>query len=196
METWRSLLLDQGTLHDLRRQRAGRVEVHVDRRRHPRADGHVGAVQSGGGAPGVRDSGALEAALFRPQTGYYADVVAEAAALFESIAVNHPFVDGSKRVAFAAVDVFLRINGWRLRREPMRIHRPGGIAGDAGELAGRDRAATCAVPRRRDPRRRAPARRAGRRSRTRPRCARSAARARGRGARASRRRRRSGRGAA
>ena len=44
------------------------------------------------------------------------------AALFESLAVNHPFVDGNKRVAFAAVDVFLHINGWRLPRGPMRIH--------------------------------------------------------------------------
>ena len=84
---------------------------------------HVILVRRYGGAPGVRDPGAVEAALFRPQTGYYADIIAEAAALFESVAVNHPFVDGSKRVAFAAVDVFLRINGWRLRREPMRIHR-------------------------------------------------------------------------
>jgi death on curing protein len=79
-------------------------------------------MQRYGGATGVRDPGALEAALFRPQTGYYDDIVAEAAALFESLAINHPFVDGNKRIAFAAVDVFLRINGWRLRRPPMRIH--------------------------------------------------------------------------
>jgi death-on-curing protein len=64
-----------------------------------------------GGAAGVRDPGALEAALFRPQTGYYRDVVHEAAALFESLILNHPFVDGNKRVAFAAADVFLRLNG-------------------------------------------------------------------------------------
>ena len=83
---------------------------------------HAILVQRYGGAPGMRDAGALEAALFRPQTGYYADIVAEAAALLESIAVNHPFVDGNKRVAFAAVDVFLRINGWRMHREPTRIH--------------------------------------------------------------------------
>ena len=75
-----------------------------------------------GGAPGVRDPRALEAALFRPQTGYYEDIVAEAAALLESLAVNHPFVDGNKRIAFAAADVFLRINGWRLHRSPMQIH--------------------------------------------------------------------------
>jgi len=75
-----------------------------------------------GGALGVRDPGALEAALFRPQTGYYADIVAEAAALFESLAINHPFVDGNKRIAFAATDVFLRINGWRMQRAPLQIH--------------------------------------------------------------------------
>lgn len=75
-----------------------------------------------GGTPGVRDPGALESALFRPQTGYYADIVAEAAAMFESLAINHPFIDGNKRVAFAAVDVFLRINGWRLDRSPNQIH--------------------------------------------------------------------------
>lgn len=48
--------------------------------------------------------------------------VAEAAALLESLAINHPFVDGNRRIAFAAADVFLRINGWRLRRPPMQIY--------------------------------------------------------------------------
>ena len=83
---------------------------------------HAVLLQRYGGAPGVRDPGALEAALFRPQTGYYEDNVMEAAALLESLAINHPFVDGNKRIAFAAADVFLRINGWRLRRPPMQIH--------------------------------------------------------------------------
>ena len=83
---------------------------------------HTVLIQRYGGAPGVRDPGALEAALFRPQTGYYEDIVAEAAALLESLAINHPFVDGNKRIAFAAADVFLRINGWRLQRSPMQIH--------------------------------------------------------------------------
>jgi death-on-curing protein len=63
-----------------------------------------------GGSDGVRDLGALESALFRPQTGYYRDVIEEAAALFESLVQNHPFVDGNKRVAVAVMDVFLRIN--------------------------------------------------------------------------------------
>lgn len=72
-----------------------------------------------GGSHGLRDAGALESALFRPQSGHYEDLVWEAAALFESLAMNHPFVDGDKRIAFAAVDVFLRVNGWRIRAKPM-----------------------------------------------------------------------------
>lgn len=84
---------------------------------------HAVLIKRYGGAAGLRDPGALEAALFRPQTGYYADIVAEAAALLESLAVNHPFVDGNKRVAFAAADVFLRINGYRVDRAPMLIHK-------------------------------------------------------------------------
>lgn len=80
-------------------------------------------MQRYGGNPGVRDPGALESALFRPQTGYYKDIVSEAAALMESLAINHPFVDGNKRIAFAATDIFLRINGWRLKREPMQIYQ-------------------------------------------------------------------------
>ena len=83
---------------------------------------HTILMQRYGGAGGVRDPGALEAALFRPQTGYYSDIIAEAAALLESLAINYPFVDGNKRIAFAATDVFLRINGWCLKRQPMVIH--------------------------------------------------------------------------
>ena len=64
-----------------------------------------------GGAPGVRDLGLLESALLRPQTGYYADLIEESAALWESLAMNHPFVDGNKRVAFACVELFLQLNG-------------------------------------------------------------------------------------
>ncbi|MGB5627847.1 MAG: type II toxin-antitoxin system death-on-curing family toxin [Woeseiaceae bacterium] len=67
-----------------------------------------------GGDHGVRDRGLLESALFRPQTGYYAHVEEMAAAMFESLLVNHAFVDGNKRVAFFATDIFLRLNGWKL----------------------------------------------------------------------------------
>lgn len=75
-----------------------------------------------GGADGIRDPGALESALVRPQMGYYADIVEESAALLESIAVNHPFIDGNKRVAFGVVDVFLRINGHRIERSADEVH--------------------------------------------------------------------------
>ena len=46
-----------------------------------------------------------------------------AAALFESLLMNHPFVDGNKRVAFFATDVFLRMNGWRLEAGARSAHR-------------------------------------------------------------------------
>jgi death-on-curing protein len=72
---------------------------------------HADQIDRYGGAPGVRDMGLLAAALFRPQTGYYADLVDEAAALWESLAQNHPFIDGNKRTAFAATYTFLAING-------------------------------------------------------------------------------------
>lgn len=75
---------------------------------------HADQIDRYGGAAGVRDGGLLEAALYRPQTGYYADLIEEAAALWESLAQNHPFVDGNKRTAFAVVYTFLAINGGRI----------------------------------------------------------------------------------
>ena len=72
---------------------------------------HEDQIERYGGAHGIRDPGLLEAALFRPQTGYYETLIDEAAALWESLSQNHPFVDGNKRTAFAATFVFLAING-------------------------------------------------------------------------------------
>ena len=72
---------------------------------------HTDQIERYGGAHGVRDPGLLEAALFRPQTGYYESLVDEAAALWESLSQTHPFIDGNKRTAFAATFVFLAING-------------------------------------------------------------------------------------
>ena len=76
---------------------------------------HKRVIEHFGGASGVRDTGMLESALYRPQTGYYEHLEEMAAALFESLLINHPFVDGNKPVAFFATDVFLRMNGWRMR---------------------------------------------------------------------------------
>jgi death-on-curing protein len=83
---------------------------------------HAHLLETFGGPRGVRDLGLLESALFRPRTGYYRDVAEMAAALFESLLMNHPFIDGNKRVAFFATDVFLRLNGWKLRVEPQEAH--------------------------------------------------------------------------
>ena len=84
---------------------------------------HERLVERFGGTPGVRDPGLLESALYRPQTGYYADLAEMAAALFESLLMNHPFLDGNKRVAFFATDVFLRLNGCWLKVDSHRAHR-------------------------------------------------------------------------
>ena len=71
-----------------------------------------------GGAAGVRDEGLVLSALLRPQTGYYRDLMEEAAALWESLAMNHGFVDGNKRVAFASLLIFLKANGYDLITTP------------------------------------------------------------------------------
>ena len=68
-------------------------------------------IEEFGGALGIRDQASLESALSRPQIGYHDSIVQEAAALMESLAVNHPFIDGNKRVSFFVTDAFLRMNG-------------------------------------------------------------------------------------
>lgn len=73
---------------------------------------HSVLIKKYGGTSGAVDIGLLESALFRPQTGYYKDLISQATALFESLIINHPFTDGNKRTAFAVTDVFLRINGF------------------------------------------------------------------------------------
>jgi death on curing protein len=68
-----------------------------------------------GGSPGLRDKGALESAIARPHMTFggedlYTDVPAKAAALMHSLVMNHPFVDGNKRVGAHAAVLFLRAN--------------------------------------------------------------------------------------
>lgn len=75
---------------------------------------HQRLLERHGGRPGVRDLGMLESALHRPRSGYYSTLSEQAAALMQSLAMNHAFVDGNKRVAFACTAVFLRMNGYRL----------------------------------------------------------------------------------
>ncbi|MGA2327346.1 MAG: type II toxin-antitoxin system death-on-curing family toxin [Bryobacteraceae bacterium] len=78
---------------------------------------HARLIARFGGSAGLRDLGALESALARPRTGYYEDLMQEAAALWESLSQNHPFVDGNKRVGVTATAGFLRVNGYRLEFE-------------------------------------------------------------------------------
>ncbi|MCY3965439.1 MAG: type II toxin-antitoxin system death-on-curing family toxin [Acidobacteria bacterium] len=95
---------------------------------------HERLIERFGGSAGVRDLGLAESALFRPKSGYYHDVVEMAAALFESLLMNHAFVDGNKRIAFFATDVFLRLNGWKLEVETREAYEflVGGL--EAGTL--------------------------------------------------------------
>jgi death on curing protein len=76
---------------------------------------HARLIERFGGTPGVRDKGLLESALARPRTSYYDTLALQAAALLQSLARNHAFVDGNKRMAFALSAVFLRMNGYALR---------------------------------------------------------------------------------
>jgi death-on-curing protein len=83
---------------------------------------HERLIEVFGGPAGIRDMGLLESALYRPQTGYYDDIVQMATALFESLLMNHPFVDGNKRAAFFVTDIFLRLNGYRIEVDSKCAH--------------------------------------------------------------------------
>ncbi|VAX00991.1 Death on curing protein, Doc toxin [hydrothermal vent metagenome] len=83
---------------------------------------HERLIEVFGGPVGVRDMGMLESALFRPQTGYYEDIYQMSAALFESLIMNHPFVDGNKRAAFFVTDTFLRLNGYKIEVDSKSAH--------------------------------------------------------------------------
>lgn len=85
-------------------------------------EAHRLLIEEFGGIHGIRDKNLLESAVFRPQTGYYETLVDEAAALMESLANNHAFLDGNKRVAFTMTDVFLRMNGVHIEAPTMKAY--------------------------------------------------------------------------
>ncbi|HKW53504.1 MAG TPA: type II toxin-antitoxin system death-on-curing family toxin [Stellaceae bacterium] len=70
-----------------------------------------------GGRPGVHDQRLIESAITRPYTGYYRHIAQKAAALVQSLATNHGFVDGNKRTAIFAMNLLLGESGYRLRGE-------------------------------------------------------------------------------
>jgi death on curing protein len=83
---------------------------------------HDDQMERYGGLNEIRDYGQLEAALFRMQSGYYPDVIGEAAALWESLSQNHPFLDGNKRTAFACAYTFLAINGIEITADSESVY--------------------------------------------------------------------------
>ena len=81
---------------------------------------HAEQLRLHGGAAGIRDRGMLESALSRPQQKLQCsdpDISALAAAYLFGIAKNHPFVDGNKRTALAAADLFLYFNGFSMEAD-------------------------------------------------------------------------------
>jgi death-on-curing protein len=81
---------------------------------------HRSVIERWGGASGIRDLGALESALAQPRQSFagqdlYPEITSKAAALCFSLVLNHPFVDGNKRIGHAAMETFLMSNGHELR---------------------------------------------------------------------------------
>jgi death-on-curing protein len=80
---------------------------------------HDEQIQLFGGSPGLRDRGLLKAALAMPQQSFagqyvHEDIPAMATAYLFHLSKNHPFVDGNKRIAAFATDIFLELNGFEL----------------------------------------------------------------------------------
>jgi death-on-curing protein len=83
---------------------------------------HARLIELFGGSHGVRDRGALDSALFRPRSGYYRDIIEEAAALLKSRWQNHPLIDGNKRTAVSVAAAFLSVNGYRLEFDDLEAY--------------------------------------------------------------------------
>jgi len=80
---------------------------------------HHHVIEQSGGAHGVRDLGGIESAVAQPQMSFdgedlYPTIESKAAALCFSLVMNHPFVDGNKRIGHAAMETFLVLNGFEL----------------------------------------------------------------------------------
>jgi len=84
---------------------------------------HADQIDRYGGLHGVRDFRLVNSALSRPKSGYYETTIEQAAALWESFAQNHAFLDGNKRTAFAVTYTFLMINGWRIHAGPDETYK-------------------------------------------------------------------------
>lgn len=79
-------------------------------------DLHQQLIKQAGGTLGIRDLGALESAVAQPHMTFggkdlYPTIVEKASSLCFSLVMNHPFLDGNKRVGHAAMETFLILNG-------------------------------------------------------------------------------------
>ena len=94
---------------------------------------HDDLISQFGGPHGLRDLAALESTVLRPQTGYYDGIIDEAAALMESLTMNHPFLDGNKKTGLFAAATFLRLNGLHIScdNRPTHAHFIGLFDGQA-----------------------------------------------------------------
>jgi len=86
---------------------------------HEVLEAHEHILRQSGGQPSLLNLGALESALAQPRMTFggqdlYATIVEKAAALGFSLIQNHPFVDGNKRTAHAAMETFLVLNGYQI----------------------------------------------------------------------------------
>jgi len=80
---------------------------------------HQRLIETSGGSPGIKDPGRLDAALAQPFATFdgndlYPDLLSKAAALAFSLIQGHPFHDGNKRIGYAAMVVFLKLNGYQI----------------------------------------------------------------------------------
>ncbi len=82
---------------------------------------HRRIIEQSGGANGIRELGLVESALAQPQMSFGGvdlyPTLAEKAALCFSLVMNHPFVDGNKRIGHAAMETFLILNGFELNAD-------------------------------------------------------------------------------
>ncbi len=89
---------------------------------------HKQSIQDYGGSDGIRDLGLLESAIARPfqtfsKTDLYPTVLEKAAALAESLIINHPFVDGNKRTGLLCMVGFLILNNYKMTARPEDLYQ-------------------------------------------------------------------------
>lgn len=89
---------------------------------------HSRLIDETGGGHGIRDLGLLLSAVSRPETTFgskdlYPDIFHKGAALMESLARNHPFIDGNKRTAITSAGLFLKLNGYSLKTTQKELER-------------------------------------------------------------------------